>query len=78
MFYMKSLLLKTREQEKRNTYSKKVNQFIEYVEKCASNRGNSLSCFYLKIFIGKGLVTSIFPHIVTFATNFIVVCQSCM
>ena len=78
MFYMKSLLLKTREQEKRNTYSKKVNQFIEYVEKCASNTGNSLSCFYLKIFIGKGLVTSIFPHIETFATNFIVVCQSCM
>ena len=78
MFYMKSLLLKTREQEKRNTYSKKVNQFIEYVEKCASNTGNSLSCFYLKIFIGKGLVTSIFPPIVTFATNFIVVCQSCM
>ena len=78
MFYMKSLLLKTREQEKRNTYSKKVNQFIEYVEKCASNTGNSLSCFYLKIFIGKGLVTSIFPHIETFATNFIVLCQSCM
>ena len=77
---MKSLLFKTREQhfEKRNADSKKVNQFIEYMEKCASNTGNSLSCFYMKIFIGRGLVTSIFPHIVTFATTFIVVCQSCM